>query len=97
MKKNYHVREWLNPKGLYATSTITAFCGMHSFHNDKSETVEFKDKQLHISDCERSIRIHQAANMSDEEYIKKIRIIERVCKEFADHLETLGVEDDNNI
>jgi hypothetical protein len=88
--ENYHVREWLNREGIYASSTITAFHGTNSYHNDKNDLVEFEDKKLTLHDCQYSIRIHQMADQTDQEYINKIRLIAKVCNDFADHLE--GVE-----
>jgi hypothetical protein len=97
MNSTYHVREWLNSEGIYATSTITAFCGTGRYNdtiNGVNEVIEFPDKKIHISDCERSIRIHQQAGMTNAEYIKKLRIIERVIRDFADYLELQGNPND---
>jgi len=84
---SYHVREWLNPEGLYATSTITAFHGITSYHNDKNEVVEFDDKKLSIHDCVNSIRIHQTPRMTDQMFIDKVKLIAKVCTDFAEYLE----------
>lgn len=49
---------------------------------------EFEDKKLTIHDCQQSIRIHQMADQTDQEYIEKIRLIADVCTQFADHLQS---------
>jgi len=83
----YHVRTWLNKEGIYASSTITAFAGMNSFLGEGNVKTEFFDKKLAIHDCHYSIRIHQMADQTNEEYIAKIRTIETVCRNFANYLE----------
>lgn len=85
----YHVREWLNPKGVYASSTITAFAGMSSFLGEQNVKTDFFQKKLTIHDCQQSIRLHQMPEQTDEEYITKIRLVEKVCKDFADYLESI--------
>ena len=84
----YHVREWLNKEGIYATSTITAFHGMIAYidHNDRH--VEYMDKKLTIHDCQQSIMLHQVPNQADQDYIDKLRKVASVCYEFADYLES---------
>lgn len=86
MKKAYHVREWLNPKGTFACSMITAFHGPHSFLNDKDESIEYTETNLRISDCQETVRIH-VINGDIKAYIKKLRVIAKVCTNFADYLE----------
>lgn len=85
----YHKREWLNDKGIYATSTITAFHGTSVFLGENNNRTEFEDKKLSIHDCQNSIRLHQMANESDQQYINKIRKVANVCNDFADYLQTL--------
>lgn len=76
-EKPYHTRTWLNKEGQYASSTITCFAGQKQYY----------DKILSIHDCHNVIRIHQLTAQTDAEYLEKIRIIERACKEFGDYLE----------
>ena len=87
----YHKREWLNPEGLFATSQITAFHGNHPYKEDSGS--DLKDNvltQLIISDCHNSIHIHRAGCETSEMFTEKLRLIARVCGEFADYLENKG-------
>jgi hypothetical protein len=87
--KAYHVREFLNPLGLFASSQITVFHGNHPYKEDSSS--DLKDNiltQLIISDCHNTIHIHRAGCETIEMYIEKLRLIARVCDEFADHLKS---------
>lgn len=86
----YHKREWLNKEGVYATSTITAFHGMSAFFGEDNKRTDFEDKKLSIHDCQNSIRLHQMADESNQEYIEKIRRVSKVCAEFADYLDSLS-------
>lgn len=87
MSSVYHVREWLNKEGVNATSQITAYCDESSYYSDKNEIQTFEEKKLSISDCYQSIRIHQTPQMSDQDFINKIRLIAKVCDDFANYLE----------
>ena len=86
--ESYHKREWLNPEGFFATSQITAFHGNRPYKEDSSS--DLKDNvmtELIISDCHNTIYIHRAACETSDMYIEKLRLIARVCSEFADYLE----------
>lgn len=83
----FHIREWLNPISIYASSSITAFHGMNSYLGEDNKRTDFEDKQLKIHDCQHSIRLHQMSDETDEMYIAKIRLVAGVCTKFANHLE----------
>lgn len=87
MTKTYHKREWLNPENVFADSTITAYHGPHSFMDIKDEPVTCTETQLKIKDCHDSVRLH-ICNNDLPAFIDKIRLVEKVCKEFADFLES---------
>lgn len=89
----YHVREWLNKEGIYASSTITAFHGTSAFLGQGNKRTEYEDKKLTIHDCQQSIRLHQMTDQNDKEYINKIRLVAKVCSDFADYLDTVSLKD----
>ncbi len=85
----YHVRQWLNNKVLSATSSIDAFHGKLKFwHEIDEKTVSYTETQLVIKDCHHSIRIH-IINSNMKAFIKKLRLIEKTCHDFANFLEKL--------
>jgi hypothetical protein len=77
---DYHVREWLNPEGTFATSTITAFHGHDPYYNEKRTN-------LVIASCHETAHIHRTNSDKDlHPFIDKVRLIANVCAGFADYL-----------
>lgn len=83
----YHKREWLNPVGVSANSTISVYVGDSCFFDEDNNVKTYPEKKLVISDCHNTIRIHQTPQMSDQDYIDKIMLIGKVCTEFAEELQ----------
>jgi hypothetical protein len=84
--KNYHKRKWLNAKGVFADSSITAFHGKHTFPNQDNVQVEYTETQLKIKDCHNAVRFH-VVNEDMPAFIIKLRTIANICNDFAEYLE----------
>ena len=78
----YHVREWLNPEGKFATATITAFHGANPWDETYTNCT-----RLVIASCHDTAHLHPFETDKDlHPFINKVRMIANVCADFADHL-----------
>ena len=85
-RDSYHVRHFLNKKGVFATSQITAFCGERKYWRDNGEDTHYTETALMISDCSKTIRIHPEYGEPIQDFVDKLRLISKTCSEFADYL-----------
>jgi hypothetical protein len=77
-------KEFISPIEKQSTATIIAYHGsIINYDGDLEE-----GGYLEMSDCRRKVRIHTSSDHTPEEYIALVRKIEKVCKEYADFLES---------
>jgi hypothetical protein len=83
MSENYSTEEFLNPEDSHYSSSIKCFDGVVK---DRKGVV-FHDTKVVIHDCYGSVRIHPDTNYTEDEYVKKLRLLADELNKFADHLE----------
>ncbi|MGE4268218.1 MAG: hypothetical protein AB7F25_12345 [Deferribacterales bacterium] len=87
--ETYHIRHFLNKEGNLATSQITAFYGEVPYETSEGETKYYVEKSLRISDCSKTIRIHETYGKPSQDFVDKLRLIAKTCNDFADHLDSI--------
>jgi hypothetical protein len=91
--KNFSIKKWLSPHNTNATSIISAFHGKMRYTDFKTrERNTYFETQLVIKDCADAVRLH-VVNADMPAFIKKLRIIQKVCGDFANYLEGLPSEE----
>ena len=90
MTPEYHVRYFLNKKGVFANSQITAFRGRVPFEKPDGGIDYYTETSLMISDCSKTIRLHPVFSHPISDFSDKLRLIARVCNEFAEFLDKGG-------
>lgn len=83
--KIYHEREWLNPLGTFADSSISSFHGKRIYKNEQKESIEYIDTFLSIKDCYHTVKFH-VVDDDLEGFIKKLETMKQVIDNFINHL-----------
>jgi len=82
--KMYNKRTWLNKDDSPSTGNVVAFEGEVMWKGEKIESAF-----LSVSDCNVSARLHKTDEDSMQDFIDKMRLLEREINQFIQHLESL--------
>ena len=86
MNNTYHTREFLNPLGHKAWSSIQCFYGYGNPENEMKEFQGKTDAYVIIQGCHESVTLHKTSpEMKD--FITKLRLLTSEINNFADWLE----------
>ena len=80
----YNKRTWLNKDDSPSTGNVVAFEGEVMWKGEKIESAF-----LSVSDCNVSARLHKTDEDSMQDFIDKMRLLEREINQFIQHLESL--------
>jgi len=82
--KTYNRRVWLNKKTCDSTGSLVAFDGEVTDLDSKNK---YQQTFLEIADCRTKIRLHRTSDDSREDFISKMKLLEKEIKLFIDYLE----------
>lgn len=81
----YNKRIWLNTDDSHYTGSIVLFDGVDVInHGKKLDRYSF----VEISSCHGKVRIHKDDNLTMEDYIQKLKLLETEICEYRKHLES---------
>lgn len=81
----YNKRVWLNPSSSESSGSLVAFNGKRKSRQE-SKNINITCRFLEISDCCGKIRIHQCWEDSKEDFITKLKLMNKEINEFIVHL-----------
>ncbi len=80
----YNKRVWLNSIKSDSTSSVVAFDGKAT---DLDTGDKYIQRFLEIADCRCKIRIHKTSDDTDEDFLRKIKLLKNEIDAFIIHLE----------
>jgi hypothetical protein len=84
---NYSDRVFLENSRTNSTGYIAAFQGRIDFTDAKTRATQtVHETWLRIADCQQIVQLH-VVDDNMRAFIDKLRLVSKVCKDFADHLE----------
>jgi len=81
--KSYNKRTWLNSEKSDSTGAVVAFDGRITDFKGK----EYPSTYLEISDCSNKIRLHITSMDTKEDFVVKLKLLQKEIKHFIEHLE----------
>ena len=81
---NYNDRQFINASNSHFTGSIVCFDGTEVINQGKLLP---RYTFVEIASCHSKVRIHKDDNLSMEEYISKLRVMEASIRRFANFLE----------
>ena len=78
----YNKREWLNDETSASTSSIVCFDGIRD-----SEDGFYRRMYVEIADCRNKIKLHQSYTETNEQFIAKLKKLNKELTDFITHLE----------
>ena len=80
----YNKRTWLNKENSPSTGNVVAFEGEVLYKEEKIHSIF-----LSVSDCNVSARLHKTDEDSVQDFIDKMKLLEKEVHQFIEHLENI--------